>query len=30
MSQEPEMDKQKSLDGAGIVITLKRWVLKRP
>jgi len=24
MSQEPEMDKQKSLDGAGIVITLKR------
>jgi len=24
------MDKQKSLDGAGIVITLKRWVLKRP
>jgi len=24
MSQEPEMGKQKSLDGAGIVITLKR------
>jgi hypothetical protein len=24
MSQEPEVDKQKSLDGAGIVITLKR------
>ena len=24
MSQEPEMDKQKSLDGAGIVINLKR------
>lgn len=24
MSQEPEADKQKSLDGAGIVITLKR------
>lgn len=24
MSQEPEIDKQKSLDGAGIVITLKR------
>lgn len=24
MSQEPEMDKQKSVDGAGIVITLKR------
>ncbi|MDO9423463.1 MAG: hypothetical protein Q7T40_04670 [Methylobacter sp.] len=24
MSQEPEMDKQKSLDGAGIVFTLKR------
>lgn len=24
MSQEPEMDKQKSLDGAGVVITLKR------
>lgn len=24
MSQEPEVDKQKSVDGAGIVITLKR------
>jgi hypothetical protein len=24
MSQEPEMDKRKSLDGAGIVINLKR------
>jgi hypothetical protein len=24
MSQEPEMDKQKTLDGAGIVFTLKR------